>query len=96
MTMRDEEGNIQKTDTRRDQEGGQGHASRQLSGPRDVAAIGASEVPALARREATPQELIRCGDCGADFDPAELDQVIFHGFGHEPQLATGIIGERVD
>lgn len=34
-------------------------------------------------------------ECGADYDPAELDQVIYHNTGrHTLREATGIIGVR--
>lgn len=39
---------------------------------------------------------MKCGVCGLDFDPADLDQVRFHAVDHQPVEPTGIRGVRVD
>jgi hypothetical protein len=42
-------------------------------------------------------EHIRCPACGELFDPAQLDQVLYHAnVPHRPIKPTGIIGERVE
>ena len=41
-------------------------------------------------------ERITCTRCGASYDPARLDDVLFHeNITHRPIKAAGIIGERV-
>lgn len=40
-------------------------------------------------------DLMRCAECGKDFDPAQLDQLLFHEGGHQLREATGIVGVKV-
>jgi hypothetical protein len=40
--------------------------------------------------------LLWCGGCGTSFDPASLDEVLFHASDHRsPMLRTGIRGVEV-
>jgi hypothetical protein len=40
---------------------------------------------------------LRCAHCGQEYDPAELDQLLYHfKIPHKPTLATGIVGHRVE
>jgi hypothetical protein len=39
---------------------------------------------------------IRCVRCGEDFNPKDLDAVLYHESDHLPRLATGIQGEPYD
>ncbi len=51
---------------------------------------------AFDRGEYGPPErpLMQCGECGALFDPADLDQVMYHEV-HQPVKAHGITGRRI-
>lgn len=42
----------------------------------------------------TDKDCMTCEECGEAFNPAEMDQVIYHCFGHELRLATGIVGDK--
>jgi len=37
-----------------------------------------------------------CDQCGKEFDPAKLDEVMFHAGDHTPIVATGIEGHQVE
>jgi DNA polymerase/3'-5' exonuclease PolX len=57
-------------------------------------ALGLKWVPP-ALREVGVTHTEKCEICGQAYDPAQLDQVLFHNTDHQPRIATGIIGQRV-
>lgn len=50
---------------------------------------------AAERAASCPEGWLVCRGCGKPFDPAELDQVLFHEGDHRPVLATGVIGTKM-